>query len=222
MHDNDICLIRTKKPIRLDNETTAVMCLTEHELNAHDEMINESECWVAGWGHNMSYSASQPTTLKSMSASIDYCSDNDEHLTLLCTPPSFYSSKLCSGDIGAPLVCRLGDQLFQLGVTIRHHECNHFYGATDAALYTDLRRFTGWIDSVLGTTRENTATSSTTRATAAASGTSTSTTTGNQTARERETKPPLLSGLSIETVAKATGSFFDMMSSFFQFLTKSD
>ena len=111
MMDNDICLIKTKKPIKM-NESTAVMCITDDEL---DEPVYDDECWIAGWGRDSYWDHnSSPVLLKSMKAELDYCSGHSgytEFLSLLCTKYPYYrDEKTCSGDMGAPVVCAKHDK----------------------------------------------------------------------------------------------------------------
>ena len=75
-----------------------------------------------------------------------YCTDYNDHLALLCSRTYYYGqSKVCHGDMGAPLICHSNGKTYQLGVTIRDDQCE-----TDLpALYSDLRRYTGWFDTVI-------------------------------------------------------------------------
>ena len=108
--DNDICLIKTKQAIRMDN-STAVMCITDDDL---DKSVSDYDCWIAGWGRDYYWTDSKPTLLQSIEANLNYCSDyrNDDYLSLLCTTyPNSRPEKTCIGDIGAPVVCTKENKL---------------------------------------------------------------------------------------------------------------
>ena len=194
MFDNDICLIKTTKPIVFNNATTA-MCITEDDVDPTDE----PDCWLAGWGRDSSWSRTQTVQLQSMYAKIDYCStgdnDNPTFLSLLCTQSVYNRPNTCAGDVGAPLVCVKENRLFQLGVTVRDDECR----SGQPGLYTDLRRYTGWMDSVL---MAPTTTQKTTSET-----------------EQHSTRPPVVQGsIEADTIGKTVGSFFEMMGSLFEYL----
>ena len=110
--DNDICLIKTKKSIKMNN-STAAMCITDNEL---DKPVYDDECWIAGWGRDSYWSEhdSSPVLLQSIRADLDYCSKHEGYnrfLSLLCTKyPEYRAEKTCSGDIGAPVVCAKHDK----------------------------------------------------------------------------------------------------------------
>ena len=169
------------------------MCITDEDVDPTDE----PDCWLAGWGRDSSWSSTQTVQLQSMHASIEYCSGsesyNPEYLSLLCTPSVYYRPKSCAGDVGAPLVCRKENRLFQLGVTIRDDECS----SGRPGLYTDLRRYTGWMDSVLMASMPTTAT----------------------TTEHPSARPPIVQGsIDADTIGKTVGSFFEMMGSLFEYL----
>ena len=87
-----------------------------------------------------------------MQTTAEYCPASDDHFALLCSQTDYSSSvfgpqvrQLCIGDMGAPLICHNGGKTYQLGVTIRDNQCQ-----TDMpALYSDLRRYTGWFDTII-------------------------------------------------------------------------
>ena len=108
--DNDICLIKTKQAIKMNN-STAVMCMTDDEL---EDSVNDYDCWIAGWGRDIYLTESYPALLQSIAANLNYCHDygNNDHLSLLCTTyPNYRDEKTCFGDIGAPVVCTKENKL---------------------------------------------------------------------------------------------------------------
>ena len=196
--DNDLCLVKTKKPIVIDNEKTSVVCMPETEL----ELEDQDSCWVAGWGRESTWSQTQQSImLKSMSTGVEYCNDSQEYLALLCTKYAYASPKLCSGDLGAPLICVHDQKLYQLGITIADDQCSSNEWSPKG-LFTDMRRYLGWLDAVITSDRNQEP---------------------DQEASEHHPDGSWIQGpIDADTVGETIGNFFSMVGSLFNYLDQND
>ena len=197
-HDSDLCLVKTKKPIVIDNEKTSVMCMPEVEL----ELEDEDPCWVAGWGRESTWSQTQQSVLlKSMMTEVEYCNDSQEYLALLCTKYAYSSPKLCSGDLGAPLMCLHNQKIYQLGITIVDDQCSSNEWSP-RGLFTDMRRYLGWLDTIIMPSHKPEP---------------------EQQGSEEESHGPWIQGpIDADTVGQTIGHFFSMIGSVFNYLDESD
>ena len=196
-HDNDICLVKTKKPIVIDGEKTSIMCMPEVEL----ELEDEDTCWVAGWGRESTWSQTQQSVLlKSMTTGVEYCNDSPEYLALLCTKYAYVSPKLCSGDLGAPLICVHDQKLYQLGITIVDDQCSS-NDWSPKGLFTDMRRYLGWLDTVIMSHQNEKPEQET----------------------EQQTDKPWIQGpIDADTIGQTISNFFSMVGSVFNYLDEND
>ena len=135
-----------------------------------------------------------------MFTTAEYCTDSDDHLSLLCSRSFYGQAKLCFGDMGAPLICQSNGKTYQLGVTIRDDQCETY----QPSLYSDLRRFTGWIDTVIqGQNRPHVPVPHVTQPVAP--------------------RPGRVEGkIQAETIGQTVNSFFGMVSSIFNYLGEED
>ena len=197
--DNDLCLVKTKKPIVIDEDKTSVVCMPEVEL----ELEDEDSCWVAGWGRESTWSQTQQSVLlQSMPTGVEYCNDSQEYLALLCTKYAYASSRLCSGDLGAPLICVHDQKLYQLGITIVDDQCSSNEWDKPRGLFTDLRRYQGWLDTVITSDRNEEP--------------------GEEEYEEQQSASWIQGPIDADTVGETIGNFFSMVGSVFNYLDEDD
>ena len=102
-------------------------------------------------------------------------------------------------DVGNPLVCVGGDgQISQTGINIGEN----FNGE----VYIDVRNVIGWIDSVISNDRT----------------TPPPTTKPTTTTRRPGARPLVEGSIHADTIGQTVGSFFDFMSSLFEYLDDKD
>ena len=131
----------------------------------------------------------------------EYCTDSNDHLSLLCSHSQYSGQKkLCFGDMGAPLICKGNGKTYQLGVTIRDDQCE----SSQPGLYSDLRRYTGWIDTVIR--RQNPPHIPV-----------------PHVPQPSAPRPGRVEGnIQAETIGQTVNSFFGMVSSIFNYLDEED
>nr|ACJ22647.1 S1 type peptidase [Octopus kaurna] len=143
---NDIAMIRLRSPVTFEN------CVSPASLPARGETFDRKRCIAAGWGRT-SFTGSSPSKLLYVSMPVvnhsvckrkmNYASLTDQHI---CGGDFNYGgASTCMGDSGGPFYCpsRNGNMVVA-GITSFGYDC-----AVDAAIFTSVSYFRGWIDSAL-------------------------------------------------------------------------
>ncbi|KAF5901255.1 plasma kallikrein isoform X2, partial [Clarias magur] len=151
--ENDIALIKLKKPITFNNVVRPV-CLTEAVKEA--EFLRGKKCTVTGWGRLST--GSFPDTLQKAQVpliSSDVCAGilREEDMTRTKVFPSnlcagYPEGKIdsCDGDSGGPLVCQAESTWYLAGLTSWGLGCAK---PNKPGVYTRVSYYVPWIRSVI-------------------------------------------------------------------------
>ena len=150
-HENDIALIQIEGQIGFNDDVNAI-CLPQN-----DTMIPPHfSCLTAGWGTPIFLG--RPSTRLVMGKiaiiPLDVCNDSKaykEHIkdNMFCAGSRSRTIDTCQGDGGGPLVCKISqDKHAVIGISSWGNGCGHpeKYG-----VYTDVRKHTSWIHSIMWT-----------------------------------------------------------------------
>ncbi|XP_056386613.1 trypsin-like [Hyla sarda] len=102
--DNDIMLIRLKKPVRLSSQIKTVSLPTHCEVTG-------TRCLISGWGNTLSNGDNYPNVLQCLNAPIlndQQCRDAyPDQITknMVCLGYLEGGKDACQGDSGGPVVC---------------------------------------------------------------------------------------------------------------------
>nr|ACJ22646.1 S1 type peptidase [Octopus kaurna] len=143
---NDIAMIRLPSRVKLES------CVQTVGLPAAGETFDNKKCVAAGWGRTgvdkkssiVLRHVSMPVVDHSVCKDkMDYASLTDQHI---CGGDFKYGgASTCMGDSGGPFYCRSKNgNMVVAGITSFGYDC-----AIDAAIFTSVSYFRGWIDSAL-------------------------------------------------------------------------
>ncbi|XP_053348809.1 plasma kallikrein-like [Clarias gariepinus] len=156
--ENDIALIKIKKPITFNNVVRPV-CLTEKVKEA--EFLQGKKCTVTGWGRLSS--GSFPDTLQKAQVpliSSDVCAEmlpeedmkpNKVFPSNLCAGYPEGEIDSCDGDSGGPLVCQDESTWYLTGITSWGLDCAK---PNIPGVYTRVSYYVPWIRSMIVSGKE--------------------------------------------------------------------
>ncbi|XP_076053983.1 trypsin-1-like [Oratosquilla oratoria] len=158
--ENDIALIQLKSPLNIDGMTVSPICMPPYMHNFTDD------CIVAGWGKTSEGGSSSDylqkvivpiisdNACKTAYRSIGYTGPIVD--SMMCAGFEQGAKDACQGDSGGPFVCRGPDSYYYLsGIVSWGVGCAR---PNVPGVYTEVSRFSKWINSVLSNPRASAST----------------------------------------------------------------
>ncbi|KAJ8394701.1 hypothetical protein AAFF_G00043010 [Aldrovandia affinis] len=143
-NDNDIALMKLKKPLRM-SDTVKPVCLPNAGLN----FASSQQCWISGWGAQISGGQSSDDLMEAQVSLIDRTTCNKRSVyngeitnTMICAGKLEGGVDACQGDSGGPLVTNQGSTWWLVGDTSWGYGCAQ---KNKPGVYGNVTFFLSWI-----------------------------------------------------------------------------
>ncbi|XP_036595467.1 tryptase-like [Trichosurus vulpecula] len=147
----DIALIKLQEPVQFSSQVQPI------KLPAASQDFSNTECWVTGWGYiSIKESLPPPFGLRQLQVSVLDNHDCDQLYhkfsivaesirmipeDMICAGES--NRDICEEDSGDPLVCKVEDSWFQVGVASWVEKCGS--SSIRPGVYTNVSKYLDWI-----------------------------------------------------------------------------